>query len=131
MWSAARELVGSLFFTRELNGFEAFQQADGSTSRRSVSGCAPARTSVPTAHSTSYLTKSSHILGYRLHGREGGPRPEWLDRAAPSRLLAASIAALLFSGVLLRRGGDEVLAWVLMGASVVPLLYLVLTWRRR
>ena len=27
MWSSARELVGSLFFTRELNGFEAFQQA--------------------------------------------------------------------------------------------------------
>src|SRR5690606_2117078 len=44
---------------------------------------------------------------------------------------AIVFAALLFSGVLLRRGGDEVLAWVLMGASVVPLLYLVLTWRRR
>ncbi len=48
------------------------------------------------------------------------------------RLISAIVfAALLFSGVLLRRGGDEVLAWVLMAASVVPLLQLVLTWRRR
>jgi len=39
-------------------------------------------------------------------------------------------AALLFSGVLVR-GTDEVLAWVLMAASVVPLLHLALTWRRR
>ncbi|MGN6271543.1 MAG: ABC1 kinase family protein [Protaetiibacter sp.] len=48
------------------------------------------------------------------------------------RLISAIIfASLLFSGVLLRRGGDEVLAWVLMGASVLPLVQLLLTWRRR
>jgi hypothetical protein len=48
------------------------------------------------------------------------------------RLISAIVfASLLFSGVLLRRGGDEVLAWVLMGASVLPLLQLLLTWRRR
>jgi len=47
------------------------------------------------------------------------------------RLISAIVfAALLFSGVLLRRT-DEVLAWVLMAASVVPLLHLALTWRRR
>ncbi|HET8897090.1 MAG TPA: AarF/UbiB family protein [Protaetiibacter sp.] len=48
------------------------------------------------------------------------------------RLISAIVfAALLFSGVLLRRGGDEVLAWVLMAASVVPLLHLAFTFRRR
>jgi len=48
------------------------------------------------------------------------------------RLISAIVfAALLFSGVLLRRGGDEVLAWVLMVASIVPLVHLALTWRRR
>ena len=48
------------------------------------------------------------------------------------RLISAIVfASLLFSGVLLRRGGDEVLAWVLMGASVLPLLHLAVTWRRR
>ncbi len=48
------------------------------------------------------------------------------------RLITAIVfAALLFSGALLRRGGDEVLGWMLMGASVLPLLYLVMTWRRR
>lgn len=47
------------------------------------------------------------------------------------RLISAIVfAALLFSGVLLRRGGDEMLAWVLMGASVVPLL-LLFSRRRR
>ena len=48
------------------------------------------------------------------------------------RLISAIVfAALLFSGVLLRRGGDDVIAWVLMAASVVPLLHLLVTWRRR
>lgn len=48
------------------------------------------------------------------------------------RLISAIVfAALLFCGVLLRRGGDEVLAWVLMGASVIPLLQLLFGGRRR
>ncbi len=48
------------------------------------------------------------------------------------RLISAIVfAALLFSGVMLRRTGDDVLAWVLMAASVVPLLHLAVTWRRR
>src|SRR5258705_7493881 len=72
----------------------------GSTSRRSVSRCEPARASAPTARSTSYLTKSKRIPGNELHGRGRGPGTARSDRAAPARLLAAPIAALLFSGLL-------------------------------
>ncbi|MEO8093590.1 MAG: AarF/ABC1/UbiB kinase family protein, partial [Pseudolysinimonas sp.] len=53
-----------------------------------------------------------------------------LDRSA-SRLVSAIVfAGLLFSGVLLRPT-DEVFGWALMAASVVPLLHVVVTWRRR
>lgn len=52
-------------------------------------------------------------------------------RSVLGRLISAVVfAALLFSGVVLRRGGDELLAWVLMGASVVPLVQLLVSWRR-
>jgi len=47
------------------------------------------------------------------------------------RLVSAIVfAGLLFAGVLLRPS-DEVLGWVLMGASAVPLLHVVFTWRSR
>ncbi len=47
------------------------------------------------------------------------------------RLISAVVfAALLFSGVLLRRA-DEPLAWVLMVASIVPLLHVAVTFRKR
>lgn len=54
-----------------------------------------------------------------------------IDRMLGRLISAIVFAALLFSGVLLRRGGDEVLAWVLMGLSALPLLQLALSWRRR
>ena len=41
-----------------------------------------------------------------------------------------TLAAMLFTGVLLVRA-DEVLGWVLMAASVVPLLHVAFTFRRR
>jgi len=47
------------------------------------------------------------------------------------RLVSAIVfAGLLFAGVLLRPT-DEVLGWVLIGASAVPLLHVVVTWRVR
>ena len=47
------------------------------------------------------------------------------------RLVSAIVfAALLFAGVLLRPT-DPVLGWVLMIASAVPLLHVLVTWRRR
>lgn len=48
-----------------------------------------------------------------------------------SRLISAVVfAAMLFSGVLLVRS-DEVFGWVLMAASVVPLVHVAMTFRRR
>ncbi|PZQ87643.1 MAG: ABC transporter [Leifsonia xyli] len=48
-----------------------------------------------------------------------------------NRLISAIVfAAMLFTGVLLHRS-DAVLGWVLMAASVIPLLHVLLTWRRR
>jgi len=53
-----------------------------------------------------------------------------LDRSV-SRLISAIVfAVLLIAGVLVRPA-DDVLGWVLMGASAVPLLHVVVTWRRR
>ena len=47
------------------------------------------------------------------------------------RLVSAIVfAALLFAGVLLRPT-DEVLGWVLMGVSALPLLHVIATWRQR
>lgn len=54
-----------------------------------------------------------------------------IERMLGRLIWAIVFAALLFSGVLLRRDGDEVLAWVLIAASAVPLLRLVLSARRR
>ncbi|HLU63217.1 MAG TPA: AarF/ABC1/UbiB kinase family protein, partial [Protaetiibacter sp.] len=54
-----------------------------------------------------------------------------IERMLGRLIWAIVFAALLFSGVLLRRDGDEVLAWVLIAASAVPLLWLVLSARRR
>jgi len=53
-----------------------------------------------------------------------------VERAVGRIASAIVFAALLFAGVFLRPT-DEVLSWVLMGASAVPLLHVVLTWRRR
>lgn len=53
-----------------------------------------------------------------------------IERAVGRVASAIVFAALLFAGVFLRPT-DEVLSWVLMGASAVPLLHVVLTWRRR
>lgn len=68
-------------------------------------------------------------LAIRVPGVER--RIETIASMLGSLISAIVFAALLFAGVLLRRGGDEVLGWVLMGASVVPLLVLLLGRRRR
>ncbi len=52
-----------------------------------------------------------------------------LERTIGRAVSAIVFAALLFAGVLLRPT-DEVLGWVLMGASAIPLLHVVATWRR-
>jgi hypothetical protein len=53
-----------------------------------------------------------------------------VERAVRRLASALVFAGLLVAGVLLRPT-DAVLGWVLMGASAVPLLHVVLTWRRR
>jgi predicted unusual protein kinase regulating ubiquinone biosynthesis (AarF/ABC1/UbiB family) len=53
-----------------------------------------------------------------------------MERTIGRLASAILFAALLFAGVLLRPT-DEVLGWVLMGASAVPLLHVVVTWRSR
>jgi predicted unusual protein kinase regulating ubiquinone biosynthesis (AarF/ABC1/UbiB family) len=53
-----------------------------------------------------------------------------LERAVGRATSAIVFAGLLFAGVLLRPT-DEVLGWVLMGASAVPLLHVLLRWRGR
>ena len=53
-----------------------------------------------------------------------------LDASVRRTTSAILFAALLIGGVLLR-GSDEVLSWVLIGASALPLLHVVLPWRLR
>jgi len=53
-----------------------------------------------------------------------------LERLLGRLVSAIVFAALLFSGVLLRRA-EEPLAWVLMAASIVPLIHVAATFRRR
>jgi predicted unusual protein kinase regulating ubiquinone biosynthesis (AarF/ABC1/UbiB family) len=53
-----------------------------------------------------------------------------VERAIGRGVSALVFAVLLVAGVLLRPT-DEVLGWVLMGASAVPLLHVVVTWRGR
>ncbi len=57
-------------------------------------------------------------------------RARSLERALGRAASAIVFAALLFAGVLLRPT-DEVLGWVLMGASAAPLLHVLVTSRRR
>ncbi|MCU1415860.1 MAG: AarF/ABC1/UbiB kinase family protein [Schumannella sp.] len=57
-------------------------------------------------------------------------RLRFIERAIGRAVSAVVFASLLFAGVLLRPT-DEMLGWVLMGASAIPLLHVVLTWRRR
>jgi hypothetical protein len=59
-----------------------------------------------------------------------GRRMRSVERAVGRLASALVFAGLLVSGVLLRPT-DAVLGWVLMGASALPLLHVVLTWRRR
>jgi len=53
-----------------------------------------------------------------------------LERAAGRVVSAVVFAALLFAGILLLPS-HGVVGWVLMGASVVPLVHVVMTWRAR
>ena len=53
-----------------------------------------------------------------------------LDGSVRRTTSAVLFAALLIGGVLLRPS-DEVLSWVLLGASTLPLLHAVLPWRLR
>lgn len=53
-----------------------------------------------------------------------------LDGSVRRATSAVLFAGLLIGGVLLRPS-DEVLSWVLLGASVLPLLHAVLPWRLR
>ena len=53
-----------------------------------------------------------------------------LDGSVRRTTSAVLFAALLIGGVLLRPS-DEVLSWVLLGASTLPLLHVVLPWRLR
>lgn len=53
-----------------------------------------------------------------------------LDGSVRRATSAVLFAALLIGGILLRPS-DEVLSWVLLGASALPLLHVVLPWRLR
>jgi predicted unusual protein kinase regulating ubiquinone biosynthesis (AarF/ABC1/UbiB family) len=53
-----------------------------------------------------------------------------IERVISRAVSAVVFATLLFAGVLLRPT-DEVLGWVLMGASIIPLAHVVATWRSR
>ncbi|HPU03637.1 MAG TPA: AarF/UbiB family protein [Rhodoglobus sp.] len=53
-----------------------------------------------------------------------------IERSVGRVASAIVFAALLFAGVLLRPS-DPVLSWVLMGASALPLLHVLVTWRGR
>lgn len=53
-----------------------------------------------------------------------------IDRSLGRLASALVFAGLLIAGVLLRPT-DEVLGWVLMATSALPLLHLLVTWRRR
>lgn len=53
-----------------------------------------------------------------------------LERTLGRLVSAIVFVGLLFAGVLLRPI-DEAFSWVLMAVSVVPLLHIVVTWRRR
>jgi predicted unusual protein kinase regulating ubiquinone biosynthesis (AarF/ABC1/UbiB family) len=53
-----------------------------------------------------------------------------LDGSVRRATSAILFAALLIGGILLRPS-DEVLSWVLLGASALPLLHVVLPWRLR
>lgn len=53
-----------------------------------------------------------------------------IDASVRRTTSAILFAALLIGGVLLR-DADEVLSWVLLGASALPLLHVVLPWRLR
>ncbi len=53
-----------------------------------------------------------------------------LERTIGRLASAIVFAGLLFAGVL-TRPSDEVLGWVLMAVSVVPLVHVVATWRNR
>ncbi len=53
-----------------------------------------------------------------------------LDGSVRRTTSAILFAALLLGGILVRPG-DEVLSWVLLGASLPPLLHVVLPWRLR
>ncbi len=53
-----------------------------------------------------------------------------LERAISRAVSAIVFATLLFAGVLLRPASD-VLGWVLMGVSAVPLVHVLVTWRSR
>jgi predicted unusual protein kinase regulating ubiquinone biosynthesis (AarF/ABC1/UbiB family) len=57
-------------------------------------------------------------------------RVKSVDRSVSRVVSAIVFAALLLAGALLR-STDEVLSTVLMAASALPLLHVVLTWRRR
>lgn len=54
-----------------------------------------------------------------------------LERLLRGLISAIVFAALLFAGVLLLRRSYEVVGWGLMIASVVPLLHVMYSWRRR
>ena len=76
-------------------------------------------------------------LASRLDRGQVAVRTPELDRRlrsverSVSRVASAVVfAALLIAGVLLRPT-DEVLGWVLMGASAVPLLHVIFSWRPR
>ncbi len=53
-----------------------------------------------------------------------------LERSLGRLVSAIVFGGLLFAGVLLRPT-DDVLGWVLMGASALPLIHVVATWRSR
>jgi len=53
-----------------------------------------------------------------------------IERAIGRAVSAVVFASLLFAGVL-TRPTDEVFGLVLMGASALPLLHVIVTWRRR
>ena len=82
-----------------------------------------------------------YVLKRRRQEREVGSTLLWelalrdLRAERPWKRLVPHLSLLLqalvlIAGVLLRPT-DEVLGWVLMGASAVPLLHVVVTWRRR
>lgn len=120
MWDAVDPFARTL-----LNG-------GGASTLRSVG-----REAVAIASALARLPQRLDALATRLDRGELATRsPEVEQRlrvldASVRRVTSAILFSALLLGGILLRSSDEVLGWVLIGASALPLLHVVLPWRLR